>query len=196
MGRLFRSQPHWHHWLLERAALLDARMASASMLLGAIIPIAAGLYQWTPIKDACLAQCQTPFRFLMTHGGFPQQCVGLPAAGIAPRSLLRRLLLDSDGAPVRRRRDERAVDCAARVARSAGETHAVGQVGGAHRGRGLYRRRRVDGPLDFGRHRYGRCTSRCTDPAVARCRGSCIGPGASATAPRTYSRVPGRGSRP
>jgi predicted metal-binding membrane protein len=57
-------------WVLEREALLDARMASSNIVLGAIVLIAAGIYQWLPIKDACLAQCQTPFRFLMTHGGF------------------------------------------------------------------------------------------------------------------------------
>jgi len=57
-------------WVLEREALLDARMASANILLGAVVLIATGIYQWTPIKKACLVQCQTPFRFLMSHGGF------------------------------------------------------------------------------------------------------------------------------
>lgn len=55
-------------WVLDRVALLDARMASANIFLGAVVLIAAGTYQWTPLKNACLAQCQTPFRFLMTHG--------------------------------------------------------------------------------------------------------------------------------
>jgi predicted metal-binding membrane protein len=32
--------------------------------------IAAGVYQWTPLKNVCLAQCQSPFLFLMRHGGF------------------------------------------------------------------------------------------------------------------------------
>jgi len=57
-------------WVLERQALLDARMESANIWLGAAVLIAAGVYQLTPLKDACLSQCQTPFRFLMTHGGF------------------------------------------------------------------------------------------------------------------------------
>jgi predicted metal-binding membrane protein len=57
-------------WVLERKALLDYRMAGANMLLGAGVLIAAGVYQWTPIKNTCLVQCQTPFRFLMVHGGF------------------------------------------------------------------------------------------------------------------------------
>jgi predicted metal-binding membrane protein len=57
-------------WVLERKALLNARMASASLLLAAAVLIAAGLYQWTPIKSACLAHCQSPLGFLMSHGGF------------------------------------------------------------------------------------------------------------------------------
>ncbi|HWP14449.1 MAG TPA: DUF2182 domain-containing protein, partial [Xanthobacteraceae bacterium] len=45
-------------WGIERAALLDYRMASASNVLGGVVLIAAGVYQWTPLKDVCLAQCQ------------------------------------------------------------------------------------------------------------------------------------------
>jgi predicted metal-binding membrane protein len=63
-------------WLLDRAALLDAHMASANVVLGAVVLMAAGIYQWTPIKNACLAQCQTPFRFLMSHGGFRSNVAG------------------------------------------------------------------------------------------------------------------------
>ncbi len=68
-------------WVLEREALLDARMASASIVLGAVVLIAAGIYQWTPLKDACLAQCQTPFRFLMSHGGFRSNALGCVQLG-------------------------------------------------------------------------------------------------------------------
>jgi predicted metal-binding membrane protein len=57
-------------WVFERAALLDSRMATPSNVLGGIVLIAAGVYQWTPLKDVCLAQCQTPLQFLMHHGGF------------------------------------------------------------------------------------------------------------------------------
>jgi predicted metal-binding membrane protein len=63
-------------WTLERRALLDARMAGANIFLGAAILIAAGIYQWTPIKNACLTQCQSPFRFLMSHGGFRSNVLG------------------------------------------------------------------------------------------------------------------------
>jgi predicted metal-binding membrane protein len=69
-------------WVLQREALLDARMASASVLAGAVVLIAAGIYQWTPLKNACLAQCQTPFRFLMSHGGFRGDVPGCLRLGI------------------------------------------------------------------------------------------------------------------
>ena len=67
-------------WVMEREALLDSRMASAGNTLGAVVLIAAGVYQWTPLKDVCLAQCQTPLGFLMRHGGFRGDvpgCLGL-----------------------------------------------------------------------------------------------------------------------
>ena len=65
-------------WAIERAALLDSRMVLDSNMLGAIVLIAAGIYQWTPLKDVCLAQCQSPIGFLMRHGGFrndPRGCL-------------------------------------------------------------------------------------------------------------------------
>jgi len=63
-------------WVLEREALLDARMAGTNIQVGAIVLMAAGLYQWTPVKNACLAHCQTPFGFLMSHGGFRSKIRG------------------------------------------------------------------------------------------------------------------------
>lgn len=69
-------------WVLQREALLDVRMASANILLGAVVLIAAGLYQWTPFKDACLAQCRSPFQFLMSHGGFRSTIVGCLHLGL------------------------------------------------------------------------------------------------------------------
>ncbi len=69
-------------WVIERAALLDSRMASASNILGGIVLIAAGVYQWTPLKDVCLAQCQTPFLFLIRHGGFRGDLPGCLLLGL------------------------------------------------------------------------------------------------------------------
>jgi predicted metal-binding membrane protein len=56
--------------LLERAALLSPMMVSRSDVLGGALLIACGLYQWTPLKRACLAHCQSPIAFLQRHGGF------------------------------------------------------------------------------------------------------------------------------
>ena len=69
-------------WGLERAALLDSRMASASNVLGGVVLIVAGAYQWTPLKDVCLAQCQSPLQFLMRHGGFRGDVPGCLLLGL------------------------------------------------------------------------------------------------------------------
>src|ERR687894_1292234 len=54
-------------WGLDRAALLSPHMAAVSPVLGGAILIAAGLYQWTPLKDACLGLCRSPVAFVMGH---------------------------------------------------------------------------------------------------------------------------------
>ena len=69
-------------WVAERAALLDSQVASASNMFGGIVVIAAGAYQWTPLKDVCLAQCQSPFQFLMRHGGFRGDLLGCLLLGL------------------------------------------------------------------------------------------------------------------
>ncbi|TPK18415.1 DUF2182 domain-containing protein [Mesorhizobium sp. B2-5-9] len=63
-------------WLLTRFALLDPAMAAHSAVLGGVVLIAAGLYQWTPIKGVCLRQCQAPIAFLASHGGFRTTALG------------------------------------------------------------------------------------------------------------------------
>ena len=50
-----------------RFALLDRGMASASTLFSGAIFIAAGVYQFTPLKHACLNQCQRPFPFFFAN---------------------------------------------------------------------------------------------------------------------------------
>src|SRR5262249_29962408 len=69
-------------WTIERAALLDSRMTSVSSVLGGLALIATGIYQWTPLKDVCLAQCQTPLQFLMRHGGFRGDVPGCLLLGL------------------------------------------------------------------------------------------------------------------
>lgn len=57
-------------WGLEQAALLSPMMVLTSPGLGAGLLIAAGLYQMTPMKDACLRHCRSPVHFI-SHGWKP-----------------------------------------------------------------------------------------------------------------------------
>jgi predicted metal-binding membrane protein len=54
-------------FVLTRAALLDTGMASASFLFSGAIFIAAGVYQFSALKHACLKQCRQPFPFFFAH---------------------------------------------------------------------------------------------------------------------------------
>lgn len=54
-------------WGLAEAALLSPMMVSASPWLGGLLLIVAGVYQWTPLKYACLRNCRSPMAFLMEH---------------------------------------------------------------------------------------------------------------------------------
>jgi predicted metal-binding membrane protein len=49
------------------AALLSPAMSSASPLLTGVILIVAGLYQWLPLKGACLSHCRSPLGFFSTE---------------------------------------------------------------------------------------------------------------------------------
>ncbi|HEX6118998.1 MAG TPA: DUF2182 domain-containing protein [Dongiaceae bacterium] len=69
-------------WGLDRAALLTASMAGASDRLGAVILLAAGCYQFTPLKAACLSKCQAPLAFIQRHGGFRRDPRGALALGL------------------------------------------------------------------------------------------------------------------
>jgi len=68
-------------WALQRAALLTPMMESASNVLGGVVLIAAGVYQWTPVKEACLSYCQAPLTFIMRHGGFRREAAGALTLG-------------------------------------------------------------------------------------------------------------------
>ena len=54
-------------WGLDEAALLSPMMVSNSPWMGAGLLIVAGIYQWLPVKDACLKQCRSPFQFISGH---------------------------------------------------------------------------------------------------------------------------------
>jgi len=54
-------------WGLETVGLMAMDMRLSSPQLGGAVLLAAGLYQVTPIKAACLRHCQSPVMFLSSH---------------------------------------------------------------------------------------------------------------------------------
>ena len=53
-------------WALVRSgAISDMGLAFGDRRIGGALLIAAGLYQLTPLKTACLEKCRSPFSFLM-----------------------------------------------------------------------------------------------------------------------------------
>ena len=53
--------------VLQQVGLLSPMMVSTSRLLGGLLLVAAGLYQLTPLKYACLQHCRSPAHFLSEH---------------------------------------------------------------------------------------------------------------------------------
>jgi len=54
-------------WALHGVALVSEAMKSTTPLLGGGLLIAAGLFQFTPWKRACLDHCRSPLTFLLTE---------------------------------------------------------------------------------------------------------------------------------
>ena len=50
-------------WGLGKALILNPMMEVSSPTTGGVLLILAGIYQWTPLKHACLASCQSPMAF-------------------------------------------------------------------------------------------------------------------------------------
>jgi predicted metal-binding membrane protein len=57
-------------WGLQASGQISMMAGSGSHLLGATILIAAGLWQLTPVKQACLRHCRSPLHFI-NHGFRP-----------------------------------------------------------------------------------------------------------------------------
>jgi predicted metal-binding membrane protein len=51
-------------WLLTKLLVLTPMMEVSSAKAGAVLLAFAGVYQWTPLKHACLSSCQAPMAFL------------------------------------------------------------------------------------------------------------------------------------
>jgi predicted metal-binding membrane protein len=54
-------------WGLLSAALLSPMLVSTSSILGGALLVAAGVFQLTSLKNACLTRCRSPMSFLMAE---------------------------------------------------------------------------------------------------------------------------------
>jgi len=113
-------------WALDEAGLLSETMAFGNIVIAASVLVAAGVYQWTPLKGGVSATLPLAARL-----------PSLPLARRRPRRggerrrarlFLPRLLLDADGAPVRRRDHEPRLDRRHRAVGSDREDPALGQA--------------------------------------------------------------------
>lgn len=54
-------------WLLSQWAILSPTMQSRNLIFSGATLIGAGLYQWSPWKNACLRRCRGPLFFITMH---------------------------------------------------------------------------------------------------------------------------------
>ena len=54
-------------WLLQKLGLITTMAESASHALSAALFVAAGLYQFSPLKERCLAYCRSPDGFILSE---------------------------------------------------------------------------------------------------------------------------------
>ena len=67
-------------WALHGAALVSPATMRAVPPLAGVLLVAAGVFQWTPLKRACLAHCRSPLHFLST--GWREGASGALAMGM------------------------------------------------------------------------------------------------------------------
>ncbi len=54
-------------WGFERTGLLSPMLVRTNGIFGGVLLLVAGVYQLTPIKQACLRHCRSPLAFLSIH---------------------------------------------------------------------------------------------------------------------------------
>jgi len=67
-------------WVFQRTGILSPALAAGNPIFGGSLLLAAGAYQFTPIKRACLRACRSPLAFLgahWRHGAGGAFCIGL-----------------------------------------------------------------------------------------------------------------------
>ncbi len=55
------------NWILHTDGSMTSMMGSVGPRTGGLFLVAAGAFQWTPLKNACLEHCRSPMGFLMQH---------------------------------------------------------------------------------------------------------------------------------
>ena len=55
------------NWGLHVAGLLSSMMGRTTPMIGGVVLLFAGAFQWTPLKNACLNHCRSPLVFLTAH---------------------------------------------------------------------------------------------------------------------------------
>ena len=116
--------------LFEELQLASSMMVATSKSLSGVILIGAGTYQWSRLKDKCLAQCRSTIQFIT--GSLAGRTARRPAHGRNPRPLLPRLLLGDHVVAFRWRRHEFAVGHDHRWFCLVGEAHATWPPGRAY----------------------------------------------------------------
>lgn len=54
-------------WAFEKAGFLSPALVGINAVFGSILLFAAGIYQLSPVKHACLRHCRSPIDFLSSH---------------------------------------------------------------------------------------------------------------------------------
>ena len=57
----------YEEYSVHSLVLISPMMVGTSPVLGSVLLAVAGVYQWTPFKQACLRHCRTPLQFLLTY---------------------------------------------------------------------------------------------------------------------------------
>jgi predicted metal-binding membrane protein len=55
------------NWSLHTGGLMPAIIGNVGPPTRGLLLVAAGVFQWTPLKNACLDHCRSPMSFLMQH---------------------------------------------------------------------------------------------------------------------------------
>lgn len=54
-------------WVISAGSTDSPVLINSAPLVGGVMLVLAGAYQWSVIKEACLSQCRSPMRFFMTY---------------------------------------------------------------------------------------------------------------------------------